>query len=66
MLDKYNQIMKEHKDAGIVEEVSISSIRTAGKTQNMSHQLVVRDDRATTKLRIIFDASSKIAQKVVE
>ena len=32
MLDKYNQIMKERKDAGIVEEVPISSIRTAGKT----------------------------------
>ena len=32
MLDKYKQIMKEHQDAGIIEEVPEYNIPTAGKT----------------------------------
>ena len=63
MLDKYNQIIKEQQDAGIIEEVPKYNIPTAGKTYNMHHQLVVREDRVTTKLRIVYGASSKLHRK---
>ena len=63
ILDKYNQIMKEQQEAGIIEEVPEYNISTAGKNYYMSHQLVVREDRVTTKLRIVYDASSKLHRK---
>ena len=56
MLDKYNQIIKEQQDAGIMEEVPKYNIPTAGKTYYMPHQLVVREDRVTIKLYIVYDA----------
>ena len=65
MLDKYNQIMKEQQDAGIIEEVPKYNIPTAGKTCYMPHQLVAREDRVTTKLRIVYNASSKLHEKLL-
>ena len=53
ILDKYNQIMKEQQYAGIIKEVPKYNIPTAAKTYHMPHQLVVREDRVTTKLRIV-------------
>ena len=63
MLDKYNQIIKEQQYAGIMEEVPKNNIPTAGKTYYMPHQLVVREDRVKTKLRIVYDVSSKLHGK---
>ena len=63
MLDKYNQIMKEQQDAGIVEEVPKHNIPPAGKTYYMPHQLVVWEDRVTIKLHIVYDTSSKLYGK---
>ena len=31
----------------------------------MPHQLVAREDRVTTKLRIVYDASSKLHEKLL-
>ena len=42
----------------MLEEVPKYNIPTAGKTYYMPHQSVVRGDRVTTKLRIVYDASS--------
>ena len=63
MLDKYNQIKKEQQDAGIIEEVPKYNIPTAGKTYYMPHQLIVQEDRVTTKLCIVYDTSSKLHGK---
>ena len=63
MLDKYNQIMTEQQDAGIIEEVPKYNIPTTGRTYCILHQLVVREDRVTTKIRIVYDASSKLLGK---
>ena len=43
----------------MLEEVPKYNIPTAEKTYYMPHQSVVRGDRVTTKLRIVYDASSK-------
>ena len=63
VLDKYNQIMKGQQDAGIIEEVPKYNIPTSGKTYYMLHQLIVPEDRVTTKLHIVYDASSKLHGK---
>ena len=42
---------------GIIEDVSESS--ALGETHYIPHHPVIRDDHSTTKLRIVFDASSK-------
>ena len=63
MLDKCNQIMKEQQDAGIIKEVPKYNLPTAAKTYYMPHQLVVRKDRVTTKLGIVYDAYSKLHRK---
>ena len=55
--------MKEQQDAGIIEEVPKYNIPTAGKIYYMPRQLVVREDRVTTKLRIVYDASSELHGK---
>ena len=63
MLDKYNQIIKKQDDAGIIEEVPKYNTPTAEKTYYMPHQLVVRESKVTTNLRIVYDASSKLHGK---
>ena len=56
-MKKYGFVFKEEKDLGIIEEVSESS--ALGETHYIPHHLVIRDDHSTTKLRIVFDVSSK-------
>ena len=55
--------MKEQQDAGIIEEALKYNIPTEGKTYYMPHQLVVWKNRFTTKLHIVYDASSKLHEK---
>ena len=57
LMKKYDSVFKEQKDLGIIEEVSESS--ALGETHYIPHHPVIRDDHSTTKLRIVFDASSK-------
>ena len=57
LMKKYDSVFKEQKGLGIIEEVSESS--ALGDTHYIPHHPVIRDDHSTTKLRIVFDASSK-------
>ena len=57
--------MKDQQDAGIIEEVPEYNISITGKTYHMPHQLVVREDSVTTKLRIVYDASLKLHGKLL-
>ena len=57
LMKKYDSAFKEQKDLGIIEEVSESS--ALGETHYTPHHPITRDDRSTTKLRIVFDACSK-------
>ena len=55
LMKKY--LFKEQKDLGIIEEVS--EFAAYGEIHYIPHHPVKRDDHSTTKLRIVFDASSK-------
>ena len=44
---------------GIIERVDLSAVPEPGNIHYLPHQAVKRQDALTTKLRVVFDASSK-------
>ena len=57
LLKAYNDIFIEQKQNGIIEEVM--SPGKLGETHYIPHHPVIRDDKTTTKIRIVFDASAR-------
>ena len=55
----YCEIMKTQEQSGIIEEVKKDEIAVVGKTYYMPHHAVVKEDKETTKIRVVFDGSSK-------
>lgn len=53
---KYDQIIQDQKEKGIVEEVDHEP---TGKAFYLPHKPVIRESAETTKIRIVFDASAK-------
>ena len=58
LLQKYDDIIKEQEKTGITEPVNDSEIVTPGEVYYIPHREVVRDDRATTKVCIVYSASA--------
>ena len=56
LLQSYDDVIKEYLSYGIVEKVTASN---TNYVHYLPHRTVVRDERETTKLRVIFDASAK-------
>ena len=54
---QYNDIINEQVKEGIIERVS--ELETAGKIHYLPHRAVVRENAETTKVRVVYDASSK-------
>lgn len=59
VLREYDKIVKEQLDAGIVEHVQEGEPTNPGHVHYLPHREVIRMDRETTKLRIVYDASAK-------
>ena len=57
LLKAYNDIFIEQKQNGIIEEVM--SPDKLGETHYIPNHSVIRDDKKTTKIRIVFDASAR-------
>ena len=57
MFIRYNDIFTEQESLGIIERVESSQLENDTPTHYMPH--VVREDKATTKIRAVFDASAK-------
>ena len=57
LLKEYDSIIRDQVEKGIIEQVS--SLEKADKVHYLPHQAVIRKDAVTTKLRIVYDASSK-------
>ena len=57
LLKEYNNIFFEQEQLNIIERAP-ENYRT-GKRHYLPHRPIIRDDKSTTKLRIVFDASSK-------
>ena len=58
VLWEYDKTIKEQISKGIVEIVEGSMVQNASKCHYLLHHAVIRKDKSTTKLRIIYDASA--------
>ena len=63
LLREYENIFNEQKRSGIVEEIPIEECMGNNKedvgVHYMPHHCVIRTDRKTTKLRVVYDGSAK-------
>ena len=59
VLLEYDAVIREHIENGIAERVSEPEIGEVGRVHYLPHHAVIRRDRETTKLRIVYDASCK-------
>ena len=59
VLKEYDSVIKEQLKNGIVEVVGKPSDGEVGKTHYLPHHAVIRRDKATTKLRVVHDASAR-------
>ena len=57
----YDNLFKEYERDCIIEKVPQGDYGTPGKVHNLPHRPIVRQDRQTTKVRPVFDASAKEA-----
>ena len=57
ILKEYDSVIKNELEAGIIERVH--ELDQAEKVHYLPHQAVIRKEAETTKLRVVFDASSK-------
>ena len=57
LLKQYDDIVTAQKELGIVEEVK--SLDVKREVHYLPHHSVIRDDKTTAKVRIVFDTSSK-------
>ena len=59
--DDYHQVFKEYEKEGIIERVPSNELyKESGTVHYLPHRAVVREDKLTTKIRPVFDASCKI------
>ena len=59
ILRQYDAVIREQMDKGNVEVVAEPDIGKAGKVHYIPHHPVIRLDKATTKLRVVYDASAR-------
>ena len=57
MMKRYNNVIQEQLEKNIIEKVD--RYRQDGIKHYIPHHAVVRPDKSTTKLRIVYDASAK-------
>ena len=62
---QYNAVIKEQLNSGIIERIDEEDDDTnLGSKHYIPHTGVVKQERKTTKLRVVYDASSKAAGEV--
>ncbi|GBM46537.1 hypothetical protein AVEN_17925-1 [Araneus ventricosus] len=59
LFSKYDNIIREHLRDGIVERVEMNLDQNINTGYFLPHHAVVREQKDSTKVRIVFDASSK-------
>ena len=61
ILNQYNEIFLNYERRGIIEKVPLEEItKVPGKVHYLAHRPVIQNDRETTKIRAVFDASCSI------
>ena len=59
ILQEYNSIIQDQIRQGIVQIVENPEYLSGEKVHYLPHHAVIRQDKATTKLRVVYDASAK-------
>ena len=59
VLKEYHSVICEQLEQGIVEHVDVTELTQTGTVHYLPHMEVLRTDRTTTKLRVVYDGSSK-------
>ena len=62
LLEKYNDIINGQKLDGIVESVD-DKYHEIGNVHYIPHREVIREQKTTTKIRIVYDASAKMKNR---
>ena len=57
VLKEYNEVIRQQLESGVIEKVTGPG--EAGAVTYLPHQAVIRDQKVTTKLRVVLDASAK-------
>ena len=57
VLKQYDEIIRQQKNDGIIEKVNDTST-SVGKLHYLPHHGVIKEDKSTSKLRVVYDASS--------
>ena len=57
---QYNDVIREQLKQGIIEPVRQGTTNGVGKVHYIPHHEVIRVDKETTKLRVVYDASAKV------
>ena len=59
LLTEYNTIIQDQLGKGIVEMVPQPTLSVSDRAHYLPHHGVIRQDKATSKLRIVYDASAR-------
>ena len=59
LMNNYHNIVKEQLKSGIIETVPHNEHKPVGQVHYLPHRPVIRNDKETTKIRMVFDASAK-------
>ena len=59
ILHQYNAVIQDQVSKGMVEAVSEPKENNVRQIHYLPHHAVLREDKATTKLRVVYDASAK-------
>ena len=59
LLEEYNRAIKEQVERGIVEVLEDPTAVDGERVHYLPHHAVIRHDKETTKLRVVYDASAK-------
>lgn len=63
VLQQYDQVIREYLEQGIIEHVKVK-MQENEPVYYLPHKAVIKEDRKTTKLRIVFDACSHASNEL--
>ena len=59
ILHEYDSVIRRQLELGIVQRVPDSDVGMVGQVHYLPHHAVVKQDKDTTKVRVVYDASAK-------
>ena len=63
LLFEYDKFVNDYLSMGIIEKVPLNENTESGTIHYLSHRAVVKSEREITKVRVVFESSSKQSDK---